>query len=570
MTNAKLQTFLSSNPQQPLNNRYLKLISLPEIQAFVGLMILSGVFHADRESVEDLYSDDLNFGKPLFRATMPRERFKTILRFLRFDHHTTRGERIKVDRLAPIRDIFEMVNKSFSAAYNPGKYITIDEHLCRYRGRCGFLQYMPKKPDKYGLKIWILADARTFYPINLEIYSGANLYLSNKPEDITLRLVTKLNPGHIIVGDNYFTSLKLSKRLFHEKSLFYFGTIKKLRREIPRNVVQKIRISSLYSSNFYYNENNTLVSYNCSKKTTVLLLSNVHRDPNIPSTDHKLKPQIILDYNRNKSGVDKLDQMNKEYRPYRATRRWPCVIFYDLIALSTLASWVLFCLKYPEDNIVKTRNRKQFLYLLGIELVTPLVNLRKNAPNFRYLPVDIKSTIGAVCNGDYHKEKRKKTGKIAHQAVNFHQPQLPIITDSPQTQLVSVLPLPQVVTDLPEVHLDSVLTLPQVVTDRPGAPFDFLRPQPYVVESDLSYSDEVVISESISAKEANIIDNQVALSLTSKPSKTQPRVGRCKFCKRNEDKKTRKRCELCLAFVCVPHSRTLYLCTDCEENNSFI
>ena len=65
-------------------------------------MILNGAFRASREPLSDLFSEDPNFGRPIFRATMPRERFKVFLRFLRFDDVDTRPERQKSDNLAAI------------------------------------------------------------------------------------------------------------------------------------------------------------------------------------------------------------------------------------------------------------------------------------------------------------------------------------------------------------------------------------------------------------------------------------------------------------------------------------
>ena len=106
------------NPGASVTNHYLNLICYEELGAFIGLLILVGSFRASREPLSDLFSEDLNFGRPLFRATMPRERFKIILRFLRFDDHTTRVERFANDRFAPIRYVFEAINSSFSLAYS--------------------------------------------------------------------------------------------------------------------------------------------------------------------------------------------------------------------------------------------------------------------------------------------------------------------------------------------------------------------------------------------------------------------------------------------------------------------
>ena len=172
MTNRKLDGYIKSIVKKIVNNRYLNPITLPEIKSFISLLILTRVFRANREPIDELYREDLNFETPTFRAAMPRERFKNILRFLRFEGNTTRIERVLIHKLAPIRDILESINKAFYAAYTPGKLNTIDEHLCNYHRRCQFLQYLRNKPDKYAINIWVPANAGNYYPLNLEVFTG--------------------------------------------------------------------------------------------------------------------------------------------------------------------------------------------------------------------------------------------------------------------------------------------------------------------------------------------------------------------------------------------------------------
>jgi hypothetical protein len=41
-----------------------------------------------------------------------------------------------------------------NAQWNVGQFITIDEMMVRYKGSyCPARQYMPKKPQKWGLKV---------------------------------------------------------------------------------------------------------------------------------------------------------------------------------------------------------------------------------------------------------------------------------------------------------------------------------------------------------------------------------------------------------------------------------
>ena len=112
---------------------------------------------------------------------MSRQRFCNLLRFLRFDDHSTRLDRLKSDKLAPIRHIFESIKTSLFDSYYTGTYLTIDERLCKYWDKCTFRQYyMPRKPDKFGLKLWIFADSLTCHPVGIEVYVGKQqLLISN-------------------------------------------------------------------------------------------------------------------------------------------------------------------------------------------------------------------------------------------------------------------------------------------------------------------------------------------------------------------------------------------------------
>ena len=85
-------------------------------------------FTAGKESLADLFSEDLIKSKPIFKADMPRDRFKNILKYLRFDDASTRAERMMIDKLALIRDVFESLNTSFKEFYTPGTWVTVDEH----------------------------------------------------------------------------------------------------------------------------------------------------------------------------------------------------------------------------------------------------------------------------------------------------------------------------------------------------------------------------------------------------------------------------------------------------------
>ena len=46
---------------------------------------------------------------------------------------------------------------AWQAAYKIGKSVRVDECMVPFKGRVSMLQYMPKKPNKWRLKGWVLA-----------------------------------------------------------------------------------------------------------------------------------------------------------------------------------------------------------------------------------------------------------------------------------------------------------------------------------------------------------------------------------------------------------------------------
>ncbi|GFR03302.1 piggyBac transposable element-derived protein 4 [Trichonephila clavata] len=88
---------------------------------------------------------------------MSENRFMFLIRCLRFDDIRTRQSRKDLDEFAPrhencLKNLWENCQKS----YNIGEYVTIDEKLESFKGRCSFRQNMPKKPSKYGIKVFAL------------------------------------------------------------------------------------------------------------------------------------------------------------------------------------------------------------------------------------------------------------------------------------------------------------------------------------------------------------------------------------------------------------------------------
>ncbi|UYV66270.1 hypothetical protein LAZ67_4001087 [Cordylochernes scorpioides] len=126
--------YISKIKEHFSRERDAKLTTATEILALFGLLIMSGVKRAAHLTYKELWAVD-GSGVEIVKAIMSQERFLFILRCLRFDDITTRKERKKLDKPAPIREFVEAFVYNCKKLYTPGEYNTIDEKLIPFRGR---------------------------------------------------------------------------------------------------------------------------------------------------------------------------------------------------------------------------------------------------------------------------------------------------------------------------------------------------------------------------------------------------------------------------------------------------
>uniref|UniRef100_A0A286Y2W0 PiggyBac transposable element-derived protein domain-containing protein n=1 Tax=Cavia porcellus TaxID=10141 RepID=A0A286Y2W0_CAVPO len=375
------------------NNHTQKCIyydtSLTELKAFIGLLYLAGLSHGSRKNVKDLWKSD-GCGLEVCRMTMTLRRFGFLQNCLRFDDKTTRQERKRSDNLAVIRAWFERFVGNCQAIYTPSEYMTIDEYLAAFHGRCNFRQYIPKKPSKYGIKIYALVDAKTYYTFNLEIYPGtqpAGPYsYSNKPNDVVNRLVAPISQtDRNVTFNNWFTSFQLMLHLLTEHKLTSVGIIHRSKAEIPNEMLQ-FQNRELYSTIFGFQKDITLASYMAKKNKLILLMSTLHYGGNIDrETSTKQKPEMITFYNKTKGGVDVVDELCSNYDVTRNTKRWPMVVFYWILNMCGINSFIV----YKENNKYNI-SRRNFLRRLGLELIRDHLQERKNK---MFLPRELRKKI---------------------------------------------------------------------------------------------------------------------------------------------------------------------------------
>ncbi|XP_011859481.1 PREDICTED: piggyBac transposable element-derived protein 4-like isoform X1 [Vollenhovia emeryi] len=233
-TNKKAASvYTAFNEAHPDSQREWKPITVQEMYSFIAILICSGVNNSNTDHISDMWNP---ISYPLYRATMGNNRFRNIMRYIRFDDANTRQQGVREDKAAPIRDIWTMLNANLSQMYKPTENLTIDEQLYPFRGRTKFTQYIPSKPAKYGIKIWWICDAENAYPLRGIIYTGktGNVREKYQGERVVkeLAIAYKVGSSRNICMDNYFTTLPLAKHLL-SWNLTLVGTLKKNKPYVP-------------------------------------------------------------------------------------------------------------------------------------------------------------------------------------------------------------------------------------------------------------------------------------------------------------------------------------------------
>jgi hypothetical protein len=346
-----------------------------------------------------------SLGMDLFRETLARDRFKFILHCLRFDSKTSRKERVELDKFTHIRSVFHKFTDNCSSVYVPNFSLTVDEQLMPLKSRCPFIMFMANKPDKFGLKFWLLVEVKTKYIIAMIPYLGK----SDQPrppgrslsEDVVLRLAASIQKkGYNLTMDNFFTSLNLAKQL-QAQGTSVVGTMRECRRELPKEFAKPEK-NSLYASWFYKHQQSgaILCKYQCKAAKTVTLLSTMHTDAVVEDNSEKKKPEIIHSYNKNKVsdlilhiypysspehrtlykysirlrtvgnvfrlkqvGVDAVDAMARLYSTKCACRRWPVAVWCNMLDMAGINAWIVY-----KNSTGSTVSRLNFLFELVNEL----------------------------------------------------------------------------------------------------------------------------------------------------------------------------------------------------------
>ena len=210
------------------------------------------------------------------------------------------------------------------------------------------------------------------------------------PTDVVLKLMDPLfKKGCNVTCDNYFTSLPLSLKLA-QNNCSLLGTIRHNQKEIPNILKTK---QKLHGTVIVKSKENimTITSYQCKKSKSVNILSTLHPSVSIPEENYpKKKPESVLFYKKTKFELDVLDQMTRIYLVKAASKRWPIHVFYNIIGLALINSWIVY------KNVCKSSiSRRNYMQKISEELTGNVPNrtqTENREANIQFPPAKCRRT----------------------------------------------------------------------------------------------------------------------------------------------------------------------------------
>lgn len=206
-------------------------VDCSDIYHFIGICLYMSVY--PNPNIPSYW--DTDDGRPVIQRTMTYKRFQAISRWLCFHDESKRKQKGQpgYDKLFRVRELSDLFNDRFDSVPKTAR-LCVDEQMCVTKMKHHLRQYMPNKPHKWGVKLFVLCDSYGF-AYRFEIYTGAgdNTILPDTPDlgassNIVVRL-SQTVPNfvhHIIYFDNLYTSIPLLVYL-RSRGIFSLGTIRR-------------------------------------------------------------------------------------------------------------------------------------------------------------------------------------------------------------------------------------------------------------------------------------------------------------------------------------------------------
>ena len=347
-------------------------INVGDLKDFISILFLSAI-QKRKDKPSNWWCEDPLMEMPIAKNIMSGKKFHMMLRYLHVCDMATQPS-IHNPLYSPmykVQELIDYLEQRYKLAFEPGPSLSLDESLVRAFGRIKFKVRIITKSARYGIKIYVLADARTSYVMNVIVYTGQYTYNNGntvetceelkKTVKVCKELCKPYKGSHrVVYVDRFYTSIELIQEL-EKLNLYVTGTV--MRNRLPAQFRMNKRSNEfrqmqrgdhkmhLFEYETVHGEKSKMGLVCWKDKDIVYCLTNA---TNTAPTDHCFRrsqsgrvcisrPMVIAEYNNHMGGVDLADQRRLHCNStIKGLHRWWLKIFFYLLDVGTSNALVLY------------------------------------------------------------------------------------------------------------------------------------------------------------------------------------------------------------------------------------
>lgn len=384
---------IQQDPNKPLT------MTKNELEQFFGIAIGMSIYRLPRSRM--YWAKNTNVEK--ISSIMSRNRWEVIKRNI---HCNDNSNMLPIrdpnrDRLFKIRPLVDSMQAKFQALPKP-QMLSVDEQIVPFKGKSRLKQYNPKKPYKWGYKLFVLCDS-TGLVHNFEVYTGHVEPLAGAPNlgtssNVVLRMTQHVprNKGYLVYFDNWFASLHLFSTLANY-GIGALGTIQQGRfpgltfpldadmKKLGRGSMVELEVNfdgiDVRAVKWMDSRGVTLAS----TFESAVPVSNVKRFDRTTNRNIEVPcPRMIRTYNKFMGGVDLLNGLIAYYRIKIRSKKYYLRLIFHFVDMACVNGHLMY------RNDCKRRNfpKKDILDLLDFksEIFSALCKQGKDNPRKRGRP----------------------------------------------------------------------------------------------------------------------------------------------------------------------------------------
>lgn len=343
-------------------------IDKKDLTDFFSVLFLMGV-QKRKDKPSNWFSNNPFLESRVAKRIISGRRFGLILRYLHCCDPAETGinGNGEYDPSYKVGELMRALEVRWNIVFVPGQQLSLDETLLRAFGRMKFKVRIISKSARYGIKLYVVTDARTSYVMKVLVYTGKFTYQesTSESEKKTVQVVQQLvepfrGSFRTVYVDRFYTSVDLIKEL-HEMKLFVTGTI--LSNRIPKNVTiakssiqfRRMERGDAVKHVFHYRDKNgdtqkaglvlwkdRNIVYSITNDTTTSTMDTCTRRGQGGLVEIR-RPTVISKYNMYMGGVDVADMRRLHCSStIMGQNRWWLKLFFYLLDVGTSNALVAY------------------------------------------------------------------------------------------------------------------------------------------------------------------------------------------------------------------------------------